>query len=106
MYKHQWRTSSRLLRLDNVVSAHGDWILLDEAHVFTLQWFQNLNHLSDMILMNINNTKNVISSSNTWEGIYNQLVDDFLRITPHAEEYLTMDQLIEYMEISDHDRIQ
>ena len=49
--------------------------------------------------MNIHNTKNVISSSNTCERIYNRLVDDFLRITPHTEEYLAMEQLTEYMEI-------
>ena len=59
-----------------------------------------------MIRMNINNTKNVTSSSDTWEGIYNQLVYDFLRTTPHAKEYLTMEQLTKYMKISDRDRIQ
>ena len=83
--------SSHLLRLDDVVSAKSDENILEEAHVFTTQWFQDLNHLSDIILMNINNTKNVISSSDTWERIYNRFVNDFFRITPHAEEYLTME---------------
>ena len=46
---------------------------------------------------------NVIDSSDTWESIYNIL--DFIRITPHAEESLIMEQLTEYMEISDPDRI-
>ena len=56
--------------------------------------------------MNINNTKNVISDSDTWAGIYNRLVKDFIRITPHAEDNLNTDQLSVYMEISDPDRIQ
>ena len=55
--------------------------------------------------MNINNVRNVISSFNTWVGIYNRLVNDFIRITPHAEEYLTTEQLTVYMEITDPDRI-
>ena len=93
--------SSQLLRLDDVVSAHSDGNLLTEEHVFTSSWFQEVNHLSGIILMNINNTKNIISNSNTWEDIYNKLIREFLRITPHAEEYLNLEQLTEYMEISD-----
>ena len=56
--------------------------------------------------MNINNTRNVISNSNTWGSIYNKLIREFLRITPHADEYLNIEQLTEYMEISDPDRLQ
>ena len=55
-----------------------------------------------MQMININNTQNVISNSNTWESIYNKLISrEFLRITPHADEYLNIEQLTEYMEISD-----
>ena len=56
--------------------------------------------------MNINSTRNVISNSDTRVGIYNKLVNDFIRITPHAEEYLNTEQLSVYMEISDPDRTQ
>ena len=61
--------SSHLLRYDDVVSAHSDGNLVEELHIFMSQWFQDLNHLSDIIL---NNTKNVISSSDTWERLYNR----------------------------------
>ena len=77
--------SPNLLGLDDDISAHGDGNLLKEAHFFTSQWFQDLNHLSGIILMNTNNNKNVISSSDTWERIYNKLVNDFLRITPRTK---------------------
>ena len=56
--------------------------------------------------MNINNTKNVISNSDTLAGIYNKLVNDFIRITPPAKDYLNTEQLSVYMEISDPDRTQ
>ena len=51
-----------------------------------------------MILININNTRNVISNSDTWAGIYNKLYNDFIRIAPHAEEYLNTEQLSVYIE--------
>ena len=82
--------SFHLLRLDNVASAHSDGIIQEE-HVFTSQWFNEIHHLSGIILMNFNNTLNIISNSNTWENIYNKLIREFLRITPHAEEYLNME---------------
>ena len=56
--------------------------------------------------MNINNTKNVISNSDTWAGIYNRLVNNFIRITPHVKDYRNTEQLSVYMEISDPERIQ
>ena len=98
--------SSHLLRLDDVVLAHGDGYQLEDAHVFTSHWFQKVNHLSGIILMNINNTRNVISNSDKWGKTFNKLIDDFIRITPHAEEYLNTEQLSVYMEISDPERTQ
>ena len=68
--------SPHLLRYDDVVSANGDWMLLKDQHVFTSRWLHDFNHLSSIILMNIKDTINVISNSNSWEGIYNRLVND------------------------------
>ena len=90
--------SSHLLRYDDVVSANSDGIVQEE-HVFVSRWFNEINHLNGIILMNINNTQKIISNSNTWENSYNKLIREFLRITPHAEEYLNMEQLTEYMKI-------
>ena len=56
--------SSQLLRYDDVVSVNSDGIIQDE-HIFVSQWFNEINHLHGIILMNINNTQNVISNSNT-----------------------------------------
>ena len=56
--------------------------------------------------MNVNNAQSIISNSNTWERINNKLIRECLRITPHAEKYLNMEQLTEYMEILDPDRVQ
>ena len=95
--------SSHLLRYDDVVSANSYGIIQDK-HIFVSQWFNEINHLHGIILMNINNTRNVISNSNTWGSIYNKLIREFLRITPHAN--LNIEQLIEYMEISDPGRIE
>ena len=94
--------SSYLLRIDDVVSAHSDGNLLEEAHGFTSQWFQEVNHLSGIVLI----TKNVISNSDTRTGINNILVNDFIRITRHAEDYLNTEQFSVYTEISDPDRTQ
>ena len=68
--------SSQLLRYDNVVSANSDG-MVQEEHVFVSSWFNDINHLYGTIIMNIKNTQNVISNSNTWENIYNKLIRDF-----------------------------
>ena len=66
-----------------------------KEHVLTTQWFNDINHLHGIILMNINNTQNIISNSNTWGSIYNKLIREFLRITPHTEDYLDVDLIAE-----------
>ena len=94
--------SSHLLRYDDVVSAHGDGNLVEDVHIFTTQRFQDLNYLSGMILMNIYNTRSVISSVDTCENL--QQISQRLYQTMERL-YKTMEQLIVYLEISDPDRI-
>ena len=86
--------SSHLLRL----SVHSDGNPLEDAHIFTSQWFQELNHFSGIILMNINNTKQLISNSDKWAGIYNRFVQN------HSSCRRIPDNRT--IEISDLDRIQ